>query len=269
MARLPKMVRLTAKLPLARIATATALIAILLPVIMWGGLLFQGLLLFLAALCAGEWARLAGGSWRSSLLLALAICGALALDWGGWPRAGILWLAVSGGLLAAAGGACGNPGRGWIMAAGAGYIFLAAAALAAIRGTATGLFDTLWLIAMVAATDTGAQMAGKLLGGPRLAPVISPNKTWSGLAGGMICAALAALGFSLATQGASPLVYALTGLATGAIAQLGDLLESALKRRAGVKDSGRLLPGHGGLLDRVDGLLAAAPCFALLLWYGV
>jgi len=263
---MPEISGLIQRLPLTRIATATVLTALLLPVLWTGGPIFLAALLLLAAICAGEWARLAGGGQRAMLLLATVVCGALMLTWAGLPDAGILWLAVGGGLLIATGGASGQHRTGWILAGGAGYIFLAAAALAAIRDTAHGRFDILWLIAMVAATDIGAQAAGKLLGGPRLAPVISPNKTWSGLAGGMICAGLASTAFSLATEGANPFAYGLTGLAAGAIAQGGDLLESALKRRAGVKDSGKILPGHGGLLDRVDGLLAAAPCFALLLW---
>ena len=103
-------------------------------------------------------------------------------------------------------------------------------------------------------------MAGRSLGGPRLAPVVSPSKTWSGLCGGVLGAALAGarrpLGSGRLAEGAG------LGAVLAAVAQLGDLVESAFKRAAGVKDSGRLIPGHGGVLDRVDGLLLAAPVCA-------
>ncbi|HEX3210526.1 MAG TPA: phosphatidate cytidylyltransferase, partial [Geminicoccaceae bacterium] len=107
-------------------------------------------------------------------------------------------------------------------------------------------------------------VAGRGLGGPRLAPAVSPSKTWSGLFGGVLGAALAGtltawlLGSGRLVQGAG------LGAVLAAVSQLGDLIESAFKRLAGVKDSGSLIPGHGGVLDRVDGLLLAAPVLALL-----
>ena len=111
-------------------------------------------------------------------------------------------------------------------------------------------------------------MAGRLIGGPKLAPRISPKKTWAGLGGGVFCAGLLGeladwwTGFPWVqwpVMGEIAIVLAI-------LAQMGDLFESAMKRQAGVKDSGRLIPGHGGLLDRVDGLLMAAPVFALFVW---
>ncbi|KGM57069.1 phosphatidate cytidylyltransferase [Lysobacter arseniciresistens ZS79] len=130
-----------------------------------------------------------------------------------------------------------------------------------------------WLLAALAvvwAADTGAYFAGrtfggKWFGGRRLAPRISPNKTFEGLAGGMLAAVLAGVAFSLiAGAGVAQLpAVALVSLAAGLFSVVGDLFESLLKRHVGVKDSGHLIPGHGGILDRLDGVLAALPVFAL------
>jgi phosphatidate cytidylyltransferase len=128
----------------------------------------------------------------------------------------------------------------------------------------TGRATLLWVLAVVWATDIGAYTIGKRLGGPRLAPRWSPRKTWAGLGGGMLCAAStgwATAGW-LGVSPALPLVVVSAGLAI--VEQFGDLAESAAKRRFGVKDSSGLIPGHGGLLDRLDGLLAVIPVVALL-----
>jgi phosphatidate cytidylyltransferase len=98
---------------------------------------------------------------------------------------------------------------------------------------------------------------GRLIGGPKLAPAISPNKTWSGFLGGVTTAGLAAAGFAT-VLGADPVKLGLAGFVLGVLAQIGDLTESALKRSFGVKDSGTLIPGHGGIMDRIDGLVFAA-----------
>ncbi len=118
------------------------------------------------------------------------------------------------------------------------------------------------MLLVVWASDIGAYVAGRAFGGRRLAPAISPGKTWSGAAGGLLAAALAglALGASGGRLGGAVLVAVVLGIAS----QAGDLLESAIKRGFGVKDSGSLIPGHGGLFDRLDGLLAAAPVAAVL-----
>ena len=105
-------------------------------------------------------------------------------------------------------------------------------------------------------TDIGAYFAGRSIGGPKLAPRISPNKTWAGLIGGMVAAAIIWTGYNIAAQ-LQPVYMALVGGALMAfVAQMGDLLQSAMKRLAGVKDSGNILPGHGGLFDRADGMVA-------------
>ena len=121
---------------------------------------------------------------------------------------------------------------------------------------ALGMTAALWVFGMVWATDIGAYFAGRAFGGARLAPKISPSKTWSGLIGGMIAALV--VGSTIADRGGILGVPLWIGLIMGLIAQLGDLGQSWMKRRAGVKDSGKLIPGHGGLFDRVDGLLPVA-----------
>lgn len=127
-----------------------------------------------------------------------------------------------------------------------------------------GRVTLLWVLAVVWATDIGAYVVGRTSGGPRLAPRWSPRKTWAGLAGGTACAGLAgwATAVWLGISPALPLVAVSAGLAI--VEQFGDLAESVAKRRFGVKDSSGLIPGHGGLLDRLDGLLAVIPVVALL-----
>jgi phosphatidate cytidylyltransferase len=109
-------------------------------------------------------------------------------------------------------------------------------------------------IGIVVATDTGAYFSGRAIGGPKIAPSISPSKTWAGLGGGMLAAAAFLMAFGNST-GNFRWWLPIAGAALAVVAQSGDFFESWMKRRAGVKDSGTLIPGHGGLLDRLDGLL--------------
>src|SRR5436305_1773858 len=132
---------------------------------------------------------------------------------------------------------------------------------------AAGRLTLLWVFAVVWATDIGAYMIGRQIGGPLLAPHWSPRKTWAGMIGGAGCAALAGWAAArLLGVSALPLVLVSAGLAI--VEQFGDLAESVAKRRFGVKDSSGLIPGHGGLLDRLDGLLAVIPAVALLTLIG-
>ena len=120
----------------------------------------------------------------------------------------------------------------------------------------SGRETILWVLACIWATDIGAYFVGRTAGGAKLAPSISPGKTWSGLVGGMAWAAVASAAIGYAFGLGETVHLAIAGAALAIVGQAGDLLESAAKRRAGVKDSGRLIPGHGGLLDRIDGLMA-------------
>ena len=126
-----------------------------------------------------------------------------------------------------------------------------------------GMTAALWVFGMVWATDIGAYAAGRTIGGPKLAPRISPKKTWAGLIGGMISAAAFGAGVAVAYGAARPGFAALLAAVLAVVSQAGDFFESGVKRYFDKKDSGHLIPGHGGLLDRVDGLIVAAPVFAL------
>lgn len=159
--------------------------------------------------------------------------------------------------------------HGGLMALGLPYIMLPMIAMLWLRDVPDlGVWLVLWLVLVVWATDIGGYVVGRRVGGPRLAPRLSPNKTWSGLFGAMAAAALLSGLLGLAVGAAQPALLALLAAGLAVVAQIGDLAESAVKRHFGVKDSGTLIPGHGGLLDRVDGLLAAAPVFALALALG-
>jgi phosphatidate cytidylyltransferase len=147
------------------------------------------------------------------------------------------------------------------MLAGVLYIGLPSLALVWLREQ--GRETLFWLMCLVWATDIGAYAAGRAIGGPKLLPLISPKKTWAGLAGGVISAAVVGA-VTGAFTGVSP--SGVAGLSGGLaiVAQAGDLTESWVKRHFGVKDSSAIIPGHGGVLDRLDGLLATAPVVAVI-----
>ncbi len=162
----------------------------------------------------------------------------------------------------------GIPARAVGIVAGAAYIGLAGAVLVDI-----GNEFLLEIVLGVIATDIGAYFAGRTIGGPKIAPAISPSKTWAGLLGGAVLASLvlAIEAWAGAADGAGMVrdvrAAAIFGVILAVVAQAGDFLESWLKRRAGVKDASNLIPGHGGVFDRVDGLVAVACMVGL--WLGV
>jgi len=138
-------------------------------------------------------------------------------------------------------------------------------------------YMTLWFFLMVWAMDSGGLIVGCSVKGPKLAPKISPNKTWSGLIGGIVFAVAASiiyfyllsLGKIVRIDAGAQTVFAVLGGIIAAVSQVGDLIESAIKRRLGIKDSGNLIPGHGGIFDRIDGLIFAAPFVYWLFIYGL
>ncbi|MEO5705872.1 MAG: phosphatidate cytidylyltransferase [Alteraurantiacibacter sp.] len=148
---------------------------------------------------------------------------------------------------------------GWF-AGGLVYIGIAAAMLYVLRELVplVGSTPLVLLLGGVIATDVGAYFAGRTIGGPKIAPAISPSKTWAGLGGGMVAATALTFATFAVTDGVTAGPFEKIGIGCGMaiIAQAGDFFESWMKRRAGVKDSGRLIPGHGGLFDRMDGLLS-------------
>jgi phosphatidate cytidylyltransferase len=135
-------------------------------------------------------------------------------------------------------------------------ILLAAYALVTLRDREDGLTWLLWLVLVVVITDVAGYFAGRMIGGPKFWPAVSPKKTWSGTVAGWIGAGALGAAF-IPLSGAGPVLIVIS-MATSFASQMGDIAESAIKRRMGVKDSSRLIPGHGGVLDRFDGLIGAA-----------
>ncbi|MBA3667669.1 MAG: phosphatidate cytidylyltransferase [Sphingomonas sp.] len=200
------------------------------------------------------------------------IVAALALAFvGGWPFALTVAL-VATVMYVEWTRMVGRWGLGWKLA-GFVYCLLPALSLLWIReragpaGIGQGADLLIWVFVIVWSTDIGAYAAGRAIGGPKLAPSISPNKTIAGLVGGVACATLLGGAWAIAAQLPEAVLWLAAPFA--ALAQAGDLFESGLKRRAGVKDSGTWLPGHGGLLDRLDGLVPVAALTAMLMVGGV
>lgn len=223
----------TSDLPV-RVASAAVMLAIAVGAFVAGGVWLRGFIILVAIGCYAEFARL-------------------------------VWRATGGGLAR-------------LVALVAGLLYIGAAA-AVLEGA--GQFLLILMIGVTIFTDTGAYFSGRAIGGPKIAPAISPSKTWAGLIGGMAASALwmvawAAylndpiagigprfeLGLDLGTG--NVLLLAALGAGLAVVAQAGDFFESWLKRKAGVKDSSRLIPGHGGIFDRVDGLLPVALVVGLL-----
>lgn len=254
-----------------RAASAALLLPAALLCIWLGAEAWTALVAAAVAVLAWEWVRLCGFSTRRMPGFGVPVCvlaaGTLAVA-GAWGAA--LGLLLAGALAVWWLAEPPRPARraapaAWL-AFGVVYVGLAGVALIALRGDlAAGRGNVLFLFAVVWASDIGAYLAGRALGGPKLAPAISPNKTWSGALGGLLSAVTAGLIAAYVMDAAgigarAALVAALLGLLT----QAGDLFESWIKRRFHVKDTSSLIPGHGGLLDRLDGVLAAAPAAALL-----
>ncbi len=251
-----------------RVLSAVVLVPLAL-VCLWLGGAAWGFLVILAGVgMAVEWTRLCAlPPWRRA---AIAVPAAVVLAAAAAFAAGSagVWLLAAGAvvvrLLARA------PVAGY----GVWYVGLGAVALIWLRDdAAAGRANVLFVMLIVWASDIGAYVVGRLVGGPKLAPAISPGKTWSGAAGGVVAAALVGLGVASLVSIHLPIGHCVViSIAIGIASQIGDLLESGFKRHFGVKDSGRSIPGHGGLLDRLDGMLTAAPTailIALLLGEGV
>lgn len=152
----------------------------------------------------------------------------------------------------------------FFLAGGFIYIFFASAGIVWLRGLdPAGMETILWLVTVVVLTDTCAYFTGRSLGGPKLAPTISPKKTWSGLVGGMLGAVIGAGIFATIIEGNIPAIAVMGGL-FAVVAQIGDLAISKAKRAFDVKDSSNLIPGHGGVLDRFDGILSASMTMVIL-----
>lgn len=224
-----------------------------------GGFAFWVLLTLAALLMLSEFARLLKVNDNERLLSMFALCIPL----------GLMCPLAAGASFLAAGSLIGMTlavqlvTRRWSLAVGLLYVGVPTLALVWLRERPEdGMLLAFWSLSLVWATDIGAFFVGRAVGGPKVAPTISPNKTWAGLCGGMLAALILAL--SLHWFFALPILLVAASPILALFAQVGDFFESWMKRRAGVKDSGTLLPGHGGVLDRLDGLVTSAPVAALV-----
>ncbi|MEP9388099.1 phosphatidate cytidylyltransferase [Mesorhizobium sp. KR9-304] len=245
-----------------RVISSIVLIVAVLSVTWFGGAAFRILCAAIAGAMFYEWCAMsrkpgsARHQWVAAALLAVVLL-ALVL---GYSAASVLVLLVLSALASLLGGRIG--GQEFWASAGLAYAGLSGLSLAFLRdGDQAGLLAILFLFAVVWATDSCAYFVGRSLGGPKLAPSISPGKTQSGALGGALGGVLAGMALAaFAGLGNLPML-AVVAFLLSVVSQIGDLFESWVKRRHGVKDSGNLIPGHGGVMDRVDGLVAAA--FAL------
>jgi phosphatidate cytidylyltransferase len=247
-----------------RVVSAAILAAIAIAALWIGGWVFTIFVVALAAIGLWEWTGICGAAdppWlRAGLIAALVVCLILVhlgnLFWALALLAGAAALALTL--------ACVRRAYGWA-ALGIAYVAFPSIALIAFRQAgAEGVLAIVFVALIVWATDIAAYFGGRSFGGPKLWPLVSPKKTWSGAASGLIGAIVVALIFTVTVGTGIWLAAFVLAIGLSVAAQAGDLAESAFKRRFGVKDSGTVIPGHGGVLDRVDGLYAAL-AFAMLL----
>ena len=247
---------------------------------------FGGVFFFLFWLCAAlailaEWSAMVMGAWRLTPALAaggVGLVGAGALAFAGMPALSLA--AVLAGTIAAV---VLVPGRRQGLLAGLGVPYAAASVVPAVllrSDPLDGAAAIFFLFAVVWGTDIMAYFTGRTLGGPKLWPAISPKKTWSGFLGGTAFGAVAGAGVAFVAGLDDNVLLLGLGILLAVVSQGGDLLESALKRHFGVKDASHLIPGHGGVMDRLDGFIAASllavliglahdpalPAFGLLHW---
>ncbi len=242
--------------------------ALLIPAVLldiWqGGIWFELFMGFLGILMAHEWTNIAHGRSSSQFALhaAAALCAAfLPSEVGVLPALLVVLLLAAAGIALSA---FQHREKTIWMYVGIPYVALPVLSLVLLRADAAwGVHAIMWLMLVVWATDTFAYFIGRIIGGPKLAPLLSPKKTWAGLFGGMVGAAIISTVYGLVYL---PTIWQLAIVAAilAAIAQAGDIFESALKRNFNVKDSGVLIPGHGGVLDRVDGLAVAGVAAAAI-----
>ena len=239
-----------------RVAAAVAMGSVAVAATWIGGFLFAAFWWLASIVVLWEWQRLVGGE---RLIVARVVAGAVALALAALSAlhdsiAGVVAALILG---AAAVGWIAGWRQGIWAAAGVLYAGALVASVALLRVSPSfGMASILWLFAVVWGADIAAYFAGRLIGGPRLWPRVSPGKTWAGAIVGAFAGAVLGLMLAAWTNRLAALFW--LGLATAIVSELGDLFESALKRRFGVKDSSGLIPGHGGLMDRLDAFTSAS-----------
>jgi len=237
---------------------------ILAPLVAWaiyiGSPVYDLLVLAAIVVMAWEWRRLCAAQHfdTAGIIMTISVVGATGMTW--FQQVGLAVLSVAAGALIVYLMIAGSEGKSSIWTiAGLLAIGLTGISLILIRRIGDDWSVTMWLLVAVWATDINAFLVGRTVGGPKLASKISPGKTWSGLIGGIVGAVGWSVIWALWTGAEQAGTVALLGAAIAIFAQLGDLGVSRVKRRYGVKDTGTLIPGHGGLLDRVDGIIGAVP----------
>jgi phosphatidate cytidylyltransferase len=259
-----------------RILSAAVLLPLVIAAIIFGHPYFTLLVALFAGVMAWEWISVvaheqasppaspvpvpSAPGWRSIAFLAIVTVVAAVLNTGfDAPASRIGGGILVGALLTGIAARVANRRKTVWFVIGVVYVAVPAAALVAIRADPEfGSAAPIWIIALVVAADTGGYLVGRRVGGPKLAPRISPNKTWSGLGGAVAGAALVGLLTAFMLNHTYVWTLTLVSAGLGLVEQAGDLVESAFKRHFGVKDTSQVIPGHGGVLDRVDGLLAVA-----------
>lgn len=278
----------TAKKPSGTIGMRILSAAILAPLVLgtmyMGGLVFEGIMAFAAVIGSYEFARMVLSEAHNRprfLRSLLALSSGFAVAVSGWfssPVASLAPLMMAFSFVLLFNLVRRGPSL-WKAMTGVAYITFAIASMVWLRAGEgmDGFYHLLVLLLIVWASDTGAYFTGKTFGGPKLAPTISPKKTWSGFAGSSLFAGLAAAfmakpdvvsSFETATLGGLSIGgYFCVGFVLAMFGQVGDLLISMVKRRYGVKDTGALIPGHGGILDRIDALIFVAVIYASIAKY--
>jgi len=246
-----------------RILSGAVLAAVAFLLAFAGPLPFAFLILVCALVISWEWGRLVRGATfdLGFFVHAIAVAAAIVLAGAGYAALAVAVLAIAAITLIPL-----YVGRGARLSAlGVFYVGLPAVALLWLRSDEPfGFTAVLFVFAVVWSSDTAAYAAGRSVGGPKLWPRVSPNKTWAGLAGALTAGALAGGIFAILEPEAPALRLVMLGIALALVAQAGDLAESALKRLFNLKDASDLIPGHGGFMDRMDSIVAAAVAAALL-----
>lgn len=247
---------------ITRAVSGAVLAAVAVALLYAGSPPFAAFVLIVTLAMSWEWTRIVRQSNFDIGLLVhgVAVAAAVGLAALGYAALGVAAL-CTGAVLAGVLTIAHHP---MLSSAGVLYAGLPAVCLLWLReDEPNGFLAALFVLIAVVATDTAAYICGRSIGGPRLAPKISPNKTWSGLVGGVAASAVVSAVFAH-YAGAPMLKLVLAGATLGAMSQAGDLTESALKRAFGIKDASALIPGHGGVMDRVDGFVFAAVAAALM-----
>ncbi len=250
-----------------RVISAVILIVVVVAFTVVGGLPFRCLAAAIACAMFYEWSTMLQAvsgrrqQWLGAVLLGVVMVALIAK----FSALAVMAMLIVSILAAALQGRL--DGQGYWIAGGLAYAGLSGISLSLLReGGHAGLIAILFLFAVVWATDMLAFFVGRRIGGPKLAPSISPGKTRSGAIGGAIGGVVAGLTVVAVAGAGSLQVFFVVALLVSIVSQAGDLFESWVKRRHGVKDSGSLIPGHGGVMDRVDGLVAASFVLYLIGW---